>query len=107
MNRNEANAVRSSMPGASSNSHRAELGAQVHIERVSIIAEGNASSDLQRHGERLACEIGAILSSKVSSGHIRIGELSLRISADQLNDPSARERIASGVARRIFDSLQD
>ncbi len=112
MNGREATTQRPSMPNASavpvqSNDRRAASGAQVHIERFNIIAEGVAGSDFQRHGERLAGEIGERLSSRIGNGRIRIGELSLRIAADQLNDASARERIASSVARRIFDSLQD
>jgi hypothetical protein len=112
MNISEGKAQRAStasepMASAVSNGRRVTAGAQVHIERVNIIAEGVAGSDLQRHGERLAGDIGAILSSQVSNGRIRIGELSLRIAADQLNDFTSRERIARSVARRILDSLQD
>jgi hypothetical protein len=122
MNRNTASIERSSMPIASTTvaslksaspnfasaiGRGAAAGAQVNIERVSIIAEGVAGSDLQRHGERLAGEIGAVLSRHAGRGSLRIGELSLRIAVDQLNDPVARERIASSVARRILDSLQD
>ncbi|GEM_PF-3554681 len=81
-------------------------GAQVHIDAVRIVADGSSAGDTQGHAQRLAEDIGRAL-SQAAHGRIRIGELSLRIDADQLGDPAARERLAESVARRILAAVRD
>lgn len=91
---------------AQSRAPAASEGAQVHIESVRIVADGIAPGDAQRHGERLAGDIGRAL-SRAGHGRIRIGELSLRIDASQLDDTAMRERVADSVARRILAAVRD